>query len=369
MRLETLLPLGKVDPGLRAPETGLDLAAVAADARLLEELGYDGVAVEETKQDPYIVLALAAQATARLRLSTAIAMAFPRSPTITAMSAWTLQRLAKGRFTLGLGPQVRAHIERRYGMAWSPPAPWMRAYVEAVRAVWRCWQEGTPLQVKGPHYCLDLMPPLFNPGPIAHPEIPIHLAAVNVHMCQVAGEVADGLRPHPICSADYIANVMIPEVRKGAERVGRSLGTFKICHKPLVATAPTPAELAVRVRDVRARLAFYFSTPSYRPAVEYHGLGDLARKLSLFARAQDWEKMPDCVSDEILQLFAVIGTHEEIAGKLGHRFKDVVTHCEFSIAVTDAADKDRLARIVAATEALPEEPVRRRLMGAPPMVG
>jgi Luciferase-like monooxygenase len=128
-------------------------------------------------------------------------------------------------------------------------------------------------------------------------------------------------------------------------------------------------ELAVRVRDVRARLAFYISTPSYRPAVEYHGLGDLARKLSLFARAQDWEKMPDCVSDEILQLFAVIGTHEEIAGKLGHRFKDVVTHCEFSIAVTDAADKDRLARIVAATEALPEEPVRRRLMGAPPMVG
>src|SRR5262245_33719541 len=160
MRLETLLPLGKVDPGLRAPQTGLDLAAVAADAALIEEIGYDGVAIEETKQDPYIVLALAAPATTRLRLSTAIAMAFPRSPTITAMSAWTLQRLAKGRFTLGLGPQVRAHIERRYGLAWSPPAPWMREYVAAVRAVWRCWQQQVPLEVKGPHYRLNLMPPL-----------------------------------------------------------------------------------------------------------------------------------------------------------------------------------------------------------------
>ena len=362
MRLETLLPLGKVDPGLRAPDVGLDLQAVAADAQLLEEIGYDGVAVEETKQDPYIVMALAAQATARLRISTAIAMAFPRSPTITAMSAWTLQKLAKGRFTLGLGPQVRAHIERRYGLAWSAPAPWMREYVAAVRAVWRCWQDNVPLDVKGPHYCLDLMPPLFNPGPIEHPDIPIHLAAVNVHMCQVAGEVADGMRPHPICSADYIANVMIPEVRKGAERVGRSLQNFKICHKPLVATARTADELALRVRDVRARLAFYISTPSYRPAVEYHGLGDLARQLSLLARRQEWEKMPDYVSDEILQLYAVVGTHAEIGSKLNQRFNDAVTHCEFSIAVAEAGDKAMLAQIVAQAHAQSSERVRRRLV-------
>ena len=144
MRLETLLPLGKLDPGLRAPDVGLDLAAVPADARLLEELGYDGVVIEETKQDPYIVMALAAQATTRLRVGTAIAMAFPRSPTITALSAWTLQKLSRGRFTLGLGPQVRAHIERRYGMAWSAPGPWMREYVEAVRAIWNRWQNNVP---------------------------------------------------------------------------------------------------------------------------------------------------------------------------------------------------------------------------------
>jgi probable F420-dependent oxidoreductase len=363
MRLETLLPLGKVDPGLRAPETGLDLAAVAADARLLEEIGYDGVAVEETKQDPYIVMALAAQATTRLRVSTAIAMAFPRSPTITAMSAWTLQRLASGRFTLGLGPQVRAHIERRYGMSWSAPGPWMREYVAAVRAVWRCWQDNQPLDVRGPHYSINLMPPLFNPGPISHPDIPIHLAAVNVGMCQVAGEVGDGVRPHPICSAHYIANVMIPAVREGAQRAGRSLAEFKICHKPLIATARSADELALRVRDVRARLAFYISTPSYRRAVEHHGLGDLARKLSQFARAQDWEKMPHCVTDEVLHLFAVVGRHEEIAAKLIERFHDVVTHCEFSIAVRVERDKEELAEIAATLQAAPDTAVRQRLMG------
>src|SRR5262249_22336478 len=195
MRLETLLPLGKLDPGLRAPEVGLDLSAVGADARLLEELGYDGVVIEETKQDPYIVMALAAQATQRLGVGTAIAMAFPRSPTITALSAWTLQKLSRGRFTLGLGPQVRAHIERRYGVAWSAPGPWMREYVAVVRAIWQRWQTNEPLNLKGPHYTINLMPPLFDPGPIEHPDIPIHLAAVNTHMCRVAGEVADGVRP------------------------------------------------------------------------------------------------------------------------------------------------------------------------------
>jgi probable F420-dependent oxidoreductase len=361
--LETLLPLGKVDPGLRAPEMGLDLGAVAAEARLLEELGYDGVAIEETKQDPYVVMALAAQATTRLRLSTAIAMAFPRSPTITALSAWTLQKLSRGRFTLGLGPQVRAHVERRYGMAWSAPGPWMREYVAAVRAVWAHWQAKAPLDFKGAHYKINLMPPLFDPGPIEHPDIPIHLAAVNTHMCQVAGEVADGVRPHPICSAEYIAEVMIPQVRAGAERTGRSLDTFKVCHKPLIATAATEAELATRVRDVRARLAFYVSTPAYRPAVEHHGLGDLARKLSLLARAQEWEKMPEHISDEVLNLYAVIGTHDEIAGKLCRRFGDVVTNCEFSIAVKSEADKEKLAHIVRHVHAHPVDAVRQRLRG------
>src|ERR1700726_3893017 len=170
--LETLLPLGKVDPGLRAPETPLDLYSIAADARLLEEIGYVGLVVEETKDDPFILLALAAQATRTLKLGTSVAIAFPRSPTVTAMSAWTLQKLSRGRFTLGLGTQVKAHIERRFGMPWTPAGPWMREYVSAVRAVWDCWQNGTPLDIRGPHYNINLMVPLFNPGPIEHPTFP-----------------------------------------------------------------------------------------------------------------------------------------------------------------------------------------------------
>ena len=342
MRLETLLPLGKVDPGLRAPEGPLDLHAVAHDARLLEEIGYTGLVVEETKDDPYVLMALAAQATSRLRLGTSVAMAFPRSPTITAMSAWTLAKLSKGRFILGLGPQVKAHIERRYGLAWSPAGPWMREYVSAVRAVWRHWQTGAKLDVQGPHYTINLMVPLFNPGPIEHPDIPVHLAAVNSVMCRVAGEVAEGIRLHPVCTPSYIEKVMLPAVREGAAKSGRSLTNFQTCMKPLVATAATEAELVPKIRDTRARISFYASTPQYRAAFDHLGLGDLADRLKLLSRAQRWEEMPQHIDDEVLNTFVTIGTYDTIAKKLTERFGNCVTDCEFSIAVKTEADKERL---------------------------
>jgi probable F420-dependent oxidoreductase len=342
MRLETLLPLGKVDPGLRAPEVPLDLATIGRDARLLEEIGYTGLVVEETKDDPFILMTLAAQSTQRLRLGTSVALAFPRSPAITAMSAWTLAKLSKGRFVLGLGPQVKAHIERRYGMAWSPAGPWMREYVQALRAIWNCWQNGTKLDVQGPHYTINLVVPLFNPGPIEHPDIPIHLAAVNSVMCRMAGEVADGIRLHPVCTPSYIEKVMLPAIREGAAKAGRPLANFQTCMKPLVASAATEAELVPKVRDVRARVSFYASTPQYRAAFDHLGLGDLADKLKLLSRAQRWEEMPQLISDDVLQTFATVGTHDEIAKKLLDRFGGCVTDCEFSIAVGSNADKERL---------------------------
>ena len=342
MLLETLLPLGKVDPGLRAPETSLDLHSIGADARLLEELGYDGLVVEETKDDPFVLLALAAQTTTKLKLGTSVAIAFPRSPTVTALSAWTLQKLSRGRFTLGLGTQVKAHIERRYGMSWTPAGPWMREYVRAVRAVWDNWQNGTPLDVKGEHYNINLMVPLFNPGPIEHPRIPIQIAAVNAVMCQVAGEVADGLRPHPVCTPSYIENVMMPAVRAGAAKTGRALDGFQIGMKPLVATAATEAELVPKIRDTRARIAFYASTPQYRAAFEHLGLGDLADRAKLLSRAQRWEELPQLIDDGTLETFVTIGTYDTIAKKLCDRFGKVVTHCEFSIAVKNEADREIL---------------------------
>jgi probable F420-dependent oxidoreductase len=356
--------MGKVDPGLRAPDRPLDLWSVADDARLLEELGYDGLVVEETKDDPYAILTIAAGATRRLRLGTAVAMAFPRSPTVTALHAWTLQKYSRGRFTLGLGSQVRGHVVRRYGMEWHPPAPWMREYVQAVRAVWDCWQHGTKLDFHGDRYDLTLMVPLVNPGPLDDPDIPIHVAAVNPIMTAVAGEVADGVRPHPVCTPAYIREVMLPAVRRGAVRTGRSLDGFRVAMKPLVATARTPEQLAVRVRDARARISFYASTPAYARAFAHLGLDDLAAEAKVLSKRQDWESLPALIDDDVLEQFVTIGTYDEIGQRLLDRFGDVVSDIEFSIAVTDDDDRQTLADLAALLRGASEDGFRATLAGA-----
>jgi len=348
VKIETQLPLGALDPGLRAAEIRLDLARIAEEARLAEALGYHAIVCEETKDDPFIVLAVAAQATARIGLATGVAIAFPRAPAVTALAAWTLQRLSGGRFTLGLGSQVRGHIERRFGMKWTPPGPWMRDYVGALRAIWKCWQEGgTRLDYQSEHYKLSLMVPLFAPPPIEHPDIPIQLAAVNPFMCQIAGEVADGIRAHPVCTPRYIAEIMLPAARRGAEKTGRDFSRFAMAAMPLIATAPDRAALGARVRDVRARIAFYASTPTYLIAFESQGYGDVARTLQGYSRARRWDEMAALVDDEMLDRYAVIGTYDEIAGKLNDRFAGVATHLDFAIPVAGEADKAVLRGLLA----------------------
>jgi probable F420-dependent oxidoreductase len=346
MRIETLLPLGKLDPGLRASDMPLDIARVAHDAALVEEVGFDGLCVEETKDDPYQIMALAASTTNRIRLSTNIAMAFPRAPTITAMSGWSLAKLSKGRFVLGLGSQVRGHIVRRFGLEFHPVGPWMRDYVRAVRAVWSCWQEQKPLDYQGTHYKLSLMVPLFDPGPIAHPDIPIHIAAVNPVMCRVAGEVADGIRVHPVCTPRYIREVMLPAATEGARRAGRDASAIAIAMKPLVCTAPDKATLEVRVKDVRARVAFYCSTPAYRATFELHGLGALADEMAILSKAQRWEDMPAKISDEVLHTYATVGTYDEIGRKLVDRFGGIVSDIEFSIPCSTPEEKATMRSLI-----------------------
>jgi probable F420-dependent oxidoreductase len=363
MLLETLLPLGKVDPGLRAPEVPLDLSSIGRTAKLLEEIGYDGMVVEETKDDPFVIMALAAAATARLKLATSVAIAFPRSPTVTAMSAWTLQKLSRGRFTLGLGTQVKAHIERRFGLPWSPAGPWIREYVNAVRALRYFWKNLNRQHIKGQHIDINLMVPLFNPGPIEHPRIPIQLAAVNQVMSQIVGEVADGLRPHPVCTPSYIAEVMLPAVRAGAAKSGRSLEQFQVCMKPLVANAATEEELARKIVDVRARISFYASTPQYRAAFAHHGLGDLADELKLLSRAQRWEEMPRFLTDDILHTFVTVGTYDQIARRLLDRYSGVVTHCEFSIPVNGVADEERLRDLAKTIQGQSVDRARKAIVG------
>lgn len=346
MKIETLLPLGKLDPGLRAPEQPLDLHAIGRDAQLVESLGYDGLLTEETKDDPFMVMALMAQATSRVNLGTAVAIAFARSPTSMAMSAWSMQKLSNGRFTLGLGPQVRAHIARRFGMPTHAAGPWMREYIQVLRAIWDHWQNGTPLRISGEIYNIDLMVPLFHPGPIEFPRIPVHIAAVNRIMCRVAGELADGIRPHPVCTPSYIRQVMLPEVQVGAARTGQQMNDFAVAMKPLVATAENEAELEMRIRDARARLAFYASTPAYAATFNYHGLEQLTAEAKLLARAQRWEDLPQLIDDTVLNTYVTVGTWDQIGQKLLARYDGVVSSLEVSIPVRSGSDREQLINLV-----------------------
>jgi len=216
-----------------------------------------------------------------------------------------------------------------------------------LRAIWECWQNGTKLDYQSEHYQLSLMVPLFAPAPIEHPLIPVQLAAVNPYMCQVAGEVADGIRAHPIATPRYIAEVMLPAARKGAAKAGRDLAGFAMCVNPLIATAPDRAGLAERVRDVRARVAFYASTPAYLAAFETQGHGEVARQLQGLSRAQRWEEMAGLVDDEMLEAYAVIATHEELATKLKARYAAVATDLEVVLPIATAADQAVARQLIA----------------------
>ena len=346
MKVETLLPLGKLDQGLREPDTPLHIGDFAAGAVQAEELGIDAVLVEETKDDPYQLLALGAAATSTIGLGTSVAMAFPRSPTITAMSAWSLQKLSQGRFVLGLGSQVRGHVRRRFGMDWHAPAPWMRDYIMAMRAVWDCWQHGTELNFESEHYNLSLMVPLFDPGPIDHPSIPIHVAAIGPNMVAMAGEVADGVRLHPVCTPRFIDEQVHPNIARGAARTGRDASLVEVCMKPLVGTAATEKQLAVSTETVRARVAFYLSTPSYRRAFELHGWGDIAEQASRLSKAQNWDALPALVDDEMLHTVATLGTHETIAEQLRERYSERVDRIEFSMPVTSPEEAEVYGHIL-----------------------
>jgi probable F420-dependent oxidoreductase len=343
MRAETLLPLGKLDPGLAQPESPLDMSVVAAESKIAEELGYHAILMEETKDDPFPVLAIAAHATQRVHVGTSVTIAFPRSPFVTAMSSWTMQKIANGRFELGLGSQVGAHIRRRFGMQSHPPGPWMRDYVNAVRAIWRSWQTQTPLEFESEHYRLDLSVPLFTPAPIEHPNIPIQVAAVNPYMCGVAAEVADGVRLHPVCSARYIREHVRPAV---ADKRGGTTDGFDICLKPLIAAGPDDETLSRRIETARQRLAFYVSTPGYRKPFENAGLLDLAKQMSVLAREGRWAEMSARISDEILHEWVVVATYDELATTLKDRYADVLDRVEVSIPVTGAEDRDTLGQVI-----------------------
>ncbi|MEU6750042.1 TIGR03617 family F420-dependent LLM class oxidoreductase [Spirillospora sp. NPDC046719] len=308
------------------------LRQVAETAREHEARGYAGLWTSESQHDPFLPLVAAAQATGRLELGTAIAVAFARSPMTLAYTAWDLQRYTEGRFTLGLGSQVKPHIERRFSMPWSRPAARMREMVSAIRTIWDSWQNGSKLSFEGDFYRHTLMTPFFSPGPLPTPAPKIVIAAVGEAMCRVAGEVCDGILLHGFTTERYIREVTLPTVREGQEKAGRSDLPFEVVGLPLTATGTTEESLAEAVGAVRRQIAFYASTPAYRGVLELHGWGDLGDELHAMSRGDDpekWTKMGDAINDEVLNTFAVVGPPDEIAPVLSERFGDLVTRFQF----------------------------------------
>ncbi len=252
-----------------------------------------------------------------MELGTSIVVAFARSPMTLANTAWDLQALSGGRFLLGLGSQVRAHIERRFSMPWSHPAARMREFIAALQAIWASWQDGTPLDFRGDFYQHTLMTPMFNPGPLPQGPPRAFLAAVGTAMTRVAGEVADGLLVHGFTTRSYLQDVTLPALATALDRAGRSRSEFQVKYSPFLVTGSSEAELADAATEARERIAFYASTPAYRPVLEHHGWGDLQTELNHLARRGEWKAMGGLIDDDVLEAFALVAPRSELAAALG----------------------------------------------------
>jgi probable F420-dependent oxidoreductase len=293
---------------------------VGPAARTAEDAGFDAVMSVELAHDVFAPLAFAALATERVELTPSVAVAFPRSPTVTAIQAWDLHANSNGRFVLGLGSQVKGHNERRFGIAWTPPAPRLRDYVLALRAIWCCWETRGKLNFDSPHYKLSLMTPDFSPEPTGLPMIPVTIAAVGEAMLRVAGQVCDGVRLHPICSRKYLEEVCMPQMMEGMRRSGRSRLNFDIHGGGFVCTGPNDAAVAAEMDKARRRIGFYGSTRTYLPILALHGLQDLGLRLHRMSVDGAWDRMGAEISDDVVRIFAACGTYEHLAQTIEQRF-------------------------------------------------
>lgn len=285
-------------------------------ARAAERLGFDGIWFPETAHDPFLGAALACEHTTRMTVGTNVAIAFARSPTLLAYLAWDLAALSNGRFILGLGTQVKAHITRRFGMPWDPPAPRLRDAIRAIHAVWQTWRTGNRLDYRGKWYALSLMTPFFTPPRHDQP-IPIATAGVNPALCRVAGEVADGFQVHPLHTPAYLRDVVLPAIRQGQTRAGRDGVPFQVSASVFVVTDPRDEG---RRAEVKRAIAFYASTPSYRGVLAFHGWQDVGTRLSALASRGEWSKMADEVTDEMLTTISVVAPVREAGAQIRERY-------------------------------------------------
>ncbi len=297
-----------------------DLNVVPELARTIEAMGFDGIWTPETAHNPFLPLSLAATSTERVSLGTAIVVAFPRSPMVTAYTAWDLAAQSGGRFILGLGTQVKAHIKRRFSTEWGRPAPRLREYILAMRAIWQAWQHNEPLDFRGEFYQHTLMTPFFAPGRIAFPDIPVYIAGVNARLCQVAGEVCDGFHVHPFHTVDYLRQQIIPNIELGASRGGRTRADVTLNCAIFVVTGADQAQMQQSAVEVKTQIAFYASTYSYRAVLDLHGWGQVGDELGVLARQGRWFEMPELVSDEMLEAFAVVAPVDQLGARVQARY-------------------------------------------------
>jgi len=326
---------------------GDDVSEVSSRASEADRMGFDALWANETKHDPFLQLALAAANSNRIRLGTGIALAFTRSPMTLAYTAWDIQRLSKGRLLLGLGSQVKGHVERRFGVRWDSPVARMREVVKALRAIWRTWQTGERLSVDGRFYKIDLMTPFFNPGPIEHPEIPIFVAGVNTRMCRLAGELCDGLHIHPLHTVRYVREVILDALNDGLRRSGRSRSDVELAASAFVATGKNFSEVQRAKEECRRQVAFYASTRTYRRVLELHGWADVCDKLHNMSLRGDWVGMAQAVSDEMLSQFVVEGLWDDLPRLLKVRYGDVLERLRLYLPFDGSRDWTGLVQMFA----------------------
>jgi probable F420-dependent oxidoreductase len=325
----------KLDGGI---PNQLDRAADAAGA--LEQHGYDGAWTFETSHDPFLPLLLAAEHTSRIELGTNIAVAFARNPMIVANLGWDLQAYSEGRFILGLGTQIQAHIEKRFSMPWSHPARRMREFVAALHAIWGVWQDGGKLRFEGEFYTHKIMTPMFTPEPQPYSVPKVFLAAVGEAMTEMCGEVADGHLGHPMVSKRYLDEVTMPVLLRGLQRSGRDRGDFEVAAEVMIATGANDDELAAAIAATRKQIAFYGSTPAYQKVLELHGWGDLHAELNRLSKQGEWDTMGSLIDDEMLGAFAVVGPVDEVSAALRSRCEGVVDRV---LPIFYAASQDRIS--------------------------
>jgi len=333
----------KVDGGI-----SLDLRKVATSAKEVEAAGYDGAWTAETAHDPFLPLLLAAEHTERIELGTSIAVAFARNPMLLANIGWDLQYFSKGRFILGLGSQIKPHITKRFSMPWSEPAARMREMIQAVRAIWDCWLNGTGLEFRGKFYTHTLMTPFFTPAAAemeGYGPPKIFLAGVGELMTEVAGEVCDGFICHGFTTERYLREVTLPALARGRAKAGKTLDGFEVIGPSFVVTGTDEQQMAAAAAGTRQQIAFYGSTPAYRGVLDIHGWGPLQDELNALSKQGKWVEMGNLIDDEILNTFAVVGEPEHIGSELNRRYGDVIQRISFYAPYQ--SDPDRWRKVLA----------------------